>query len=733
MKISDKIPNEKKKFLKIRRLRAQKKSLLIGGIIGVITIAGIIAGVYYFSVDLYPSHDYIVPGGPPTVPSNRIIKIGVLDDLNHFTGDHAWKGAYLAAKEVNEEGGIIINGNNYYVGLVAENTNEVYGTVLEGNASAKKIIKEHHPHFITGGYSEFLYNYLDVIMEEKIPFLGTGAAGWNFCQKVLDNYEKYKYFFRISPNNIACIYSDYLSYIVYLYYYLNSIDAGIVNKTAILRDDNIISTFCANLIYQEFPKSNISVVVDEILPYNVTEADFINFWNQIESKGVQVVCSTFFINPLFGKLMSQTYQQLQPKCLIVSLSSFGQLNTDWDYDEGACQYEILLQGTYNTSKTPLTIPFFNRYVNEYGIDPYYIGVGSYGAVKLLVQTVNETQTFDPDITVSTLEKINSTNYVVGPGGNLAFDNKHDLVYGWPYSYALFCQWKYIDGSREVVPHESIVPFEEGMVGYKGYPEEIATGSLRLPYWGINGLLTDPPQPPGNFTMNSTAETPYDYDGEFNLTWTNSTGADNYSIYMSDSPIKYISKKFDLLAYQNATSPFSMSLKKGEYYFRVVAYNETGETMSYSYNDIYVSIPGPEPFDLRDNTVGTDTDGTFDLDWDESERADNYSVYHYKSKITSINGSLTCLANLTTETSFHVTGLSTGRYYFAVAAYNEMGYTLSNNRDIVVRLPMDIKLIIIISAITISSVVGVSSIVLIRNYLKREKKLEKVDKKHKLKK
>ncbi|MFX1464425.1 MAG: hypothetical protein ACFFBF_15485, partial [Promethearchaeota archaeon] len=263
-----------------------------------------------------------------------------------------------------------------------------------------------------------------------------------------------------------------------------------------------------------------------------------------------------------------------------------------------------------------------------------------------------------------------------------------------------------------------------------YPDSLWTGSYRLPYWGINGLLTDPPDPPGDFYLNCTAESP-DYDGKFNLTWTKSEGAENYSIYMSDSPITYISKKFDLLAYQTATTPFSVSLKQGNYYFRVVAYNETGETMSSNYT--YVSVPGPEPFNLIDNADPTDTDGTFDLDWDESERADNYSVFRYTNQITSINGSLTCLANLTTETSFHVTGLSNGKYYFAVAAYNEMGFTLSNNVYIVVRLPLALKAIIIISAITISSVVGVTSIVLIRNYLKRGKKLEKIDKNHKLKK
>ena len=72
--------------------------------------------------------------------------------------------------------------------------------------------------------------------------------------------------------------------------------------------------------------------------------------------------------------------------------------------------------------------------------------------------------------------------------------------------------------KEIIPSEFV------------YPNTTATGSLRLPYWGINGLLIDPPQPPGNFSLNSSAWNP-DYDGKFNLTWSTSSGAVNYSIYI----------------------------------------------------------------------------------------------------------------------------------------------------------------------------------------------------------
>ncbi|MFX0140674.1 MAG: hypothetical protein ACFFDN_43950 [Candidatus Hodarchaeota archaeon] len=170
------------------------------------------------------------------------------------------------------------------------------------------------------------------------------------------------------------------------------------------------------------------------------------------------------------------------------------------------------------------------------------------------------------------------------------------------------------------------------------------------------------------------------------------------------------------------------MNEGEYYFSVVAYNKTGETMS---NDVHVSISSPGSFTLDGNWGDPDTDGNFDLKWTSSEGADNYSVYRYNSTITSINGSLTLLGNQTNIIgqsiySFPVTRLSNGKYYFAVAAYNEVGYTLSNYVDVVVQIPPDWPLIFIVS---ISSLVGVASIGLGWRYFrhKAEKKLKEIDK------
>jgi len=85
--------------------------------------------------------------------------------------------------------------------------------------------------------------------------------------------------------------------------------------------------------------------------------------------------------------------------------------------------------------------------------------------------------------------------------------------------------------------------------------------------------------PDNFYLNSDADSP-DLDGNFSLTWTTSQGADNYSVFSSNSSITDIEGGLTLLAFQNATAPYSITgLPDGTYYYIVAAYNEYGYTLS----------------------------------------------------------------------------------------------------------------------------------------------------------
>lgn len=614
--------------------------------------------------------NYTIPGIPFPVPLNQSIKIGLLDDMNDPTGDHAWKGALLAAREINQAGGIDINGTIYYIALTSEDTDEANATLdlSKGVAAANRMITYNNPQFILGGFrAEALQAYQEVIMDAKIPFLCTGSSNDIFCENVLNNYNRYKYFFRVMPMNGTSLATELITYILTLKSYLQAIYGGTVNSVAIIREDLSWSAPLSTALQSILPPYGLSVVEEIAFPITATSYDFESYWSDIDAAGAQITIS--IVSSPAGINMVKAYDTVKPKCLLAGINVQAQLDSYWDDTEGKCQYEILMQNIHKTNKTTLTIPFWDSYIATYGTEPFYTGAGSYDAVKLIAEVISNTQSFSPDPNIAALENITKSNPFEGVSGNIAFTISHDLVEGYPYAFTLYSQWQ-LDGNKIVVPSFGTI-----------YPDTLATGSTSIPYWGINGLVGGQALP-GDFTLTSNASMP-DKDGKFNLTWTNSAGAISYSVYMYDKPITYINNSLQLLADKSAQSPFQISgLKTGKYYCIVAAYNGTRQKLS---NNVEITVERPKPgnFTLSSNAGSPDTNGVFNMTWTVSDGADNYSIFTSNHLITEINESIAILANQTGTSPFPITGLSDGVYYFVGVAYNGTGETMSNNVNVTV--------------------------------------------------
>ncbi|MFX1488892.1 MAG: ABC transporter substrate-binding protein [Promethearchaeota archaeon] len=194
-----------------------------------------------------------------------------------------------------------------------------------------------------------------------------------------------------------------------------------------------------------------------------------------------------------------------------------------------------------------------------------------------------------------------------------------------------------------------------------------------------------PNLPGPFTLFSTAGTP-DNDGIFDLTWTSSSYADNYSVYEYSSYITVINGSLTTLNSEmvGLTLPLS-GYSTGTYYFIVVAHNENGDAVS-NCIQVIVTLAAPGPFILLTTAKDPDEDGVFDLAWTSSTGADTYSVFEYNSFITEINGSLTLVGSGITDLTFSLSGYANGTYYFVVSAHNVNGYTISNCVVVIVAIP-----------------------------------------------
>ncbi|MFX1267100.1 MAG: ABC transporter substrate-binding protein [Promethearchaeota archaeon] len=416
---------------------------------------------------------YVAPGAPDGITIDQLLKIGILHDMNDITGEHAWDGSMLAAREINEAGGLVIDSTQYYIGLVTENTFEAEPEldIDKGIDAANLMIADYDPHIITGGFRlEALIEYLEPIMDAQIPFICTGAASNIFSENVLNNYARYKYFFR-TILNASKIGGDLFYYIPYLANEMTVISGKDITKIAILREDSEWTVSMANVLINNLPFFGLEVVEDFVLPLDASEQDLRNVWYQIDMSGAQIVVPLSTSG--LGISIGRTYGEVQPRCIMCGINRDAQLGNYWDDTYGNGQYEITIQGTYRTEKTPKTIPFWDNFVGNYSMEPYYTAVSSYDAIYLLANATLSTQSFNADDIVSGLEQIDSTNTYTGVEGNIAFTASHDYLGGPDYSSILFCQWQ--DGGTKVV-----LP-----CGNMFYPDSFATGSLVIPEWGIN--------------------------------------------------------------------------------------------------------------------------------------------------------------------------------------------------------------------------------------------------------
>ncbi|MFX1258671.1 MAG: hypothetical protein ACFFAN_12485 [Promethearchaeota archaeon] len=194
-------------------------------------------------------------------------------------------------------------------------------------------------------------------------------------------------------------------------------------------------------------------------------------------------------------------------------------------------------------------------------------------------------------------------------------------------------------------------------------------------------------PPNDFTLFENPENP-DKDGQILLSWEESIGADNYSVYSHNSYILEIDNN-GTLEMENITelSYLVEGLTNQEIYYVVMAKNEAGTKISNCIQVIVRRKPDSLVIYADENP---DDDGNFDVIWSSSEFADNYSLYYSTSYITKIDGCEILLDGYIPDFSsptykYPIKNKGDGSYYFRIAAFNEYGNFTSLCLEVVVKM------------------------------------------------
>jgi branched-chain amino acid transport system substrate-binding protein len=465
-----------------------QKRLLAVVVIVVIAVAAV--GVYLVITPSGPA--YVTPGAPSGISKSQIIKVGVLDDFTDPTGIGAWDGAYLRALEINSAGGVVVNGTHYYFGLIKENTYEAAASLdtSQGVSAAQKIISVDGAQYVIGGFrTEALTAYLPTIMNAHVIFIGTGSSDNSFTNDVATNYAMYKYFFRDEPINGTALGTSLFQYLAVLRSYmdvalwssLGDANATAVMKWAVLRENLAWTTpvdaaLNATMGLLGFdPKPTADIPFDVSSP--TLSTDMAGYMSEINATGAQILIP--IISAYGSAQMDEAYATTKPGFMICGIDVPSQSGTFYNDTSGACKYEIVLQTLTNNSKDSLTLPFWNHYIGNWSIQPIYTSCGSYDAITLLRNAINQTQSFNDDKLVTALETVTPANPLEGCAGLVGFTSAHDLYYGYYpvwnnptgtiIAAPVFAQWQ-AGGAKPCVTTFGVV-----------YPNSWVTGTLEFPF------------------------------------------------------------------------------------------------------------------------------------------------------------------------------------------------------------------------------------------------------------
>ncbi|MFX1456522.1 MAG: ABC transporter substrate-binding protein [Promethearchaeota archaeon] len=417
-----------------------EKKQIIAIVVVAIIVIGIGTGVGIFL--LLPggpvTNPYTYPGlGTEEKPLSSTIKFGLLDDMS-WSGEGAWQGAFLAAKEINEGGGVTIGGQTYWVGLVAEDTKEA-AYDFDTATSAANTMVGHKPHVTFGGFrSEVFGVYHDIVMAAKLPFLITGTATEDWCKVRVGNfYNFYKYTFRLGPLNnkrMGVIMGNLVNSRL-----LNNITTHIkypVENITIVYENlmwtaDVMGAFITTVL-NENPGITMTT---EPIPAGGLAYDYDALWTRIAVSGTHLVIP-IISDPAVGGQFGARYQLYHPNALVAGINVLAQFDvyleavgTFGTYGVYGPMYEITSHGYSYTNSSPNLLAFLEEYQAEWGEAPIYTTMNAYNAINLIVEEmVDADAILTSDQIVTALEVYsNYTSYWEGVNQLIGFDQYHDIL------------------------------------------------------------------------------------------------------------------------------------------------------------------------------------------------------------------------------------------------------------------------------------------------------------------
>ena len=407
------------------------------------------------------------------------IKIGIIGPMKFSLGKGQWNGAELAADEINAQGGIPVGNRRMKIQVIKADSNEFFSIPDAANSMERLILKD-KVDFVIGGFrTEAVLAMQDIAMDNKVIFIGAGAAHPELCLRVARDYNRYKYWFRGTPFN-----SNYL--VKNIFAQLRSVATHLKKnlaidriKVAIVAEKAMWADGMVRAAEGYLPMMGMEVVGN--WRPSSTAKDVTPELTAIQRTGAHIIL-TMIAGPV-GIPLAKQAGELKIPAVQVGINSTAARDDFWEITQGNGNY-IMISDTYcqGAEYNELTSAFIEAYHKRYGQTPIFTS-STYSLVKyLLYNTIKEAGTLDADKLVSILENsITKTS-----SGIIAFEKDaegrplHDIKYGPGWATGLALQW--VDGKKQAVwPYfKWMSPYWEYSVEPPDKPNELSLKGLQ-PY------------------------------------------------------------------------------------------------------------------------------------------------------------------------------------------------------------------------------------------------------------
>lgn len=371
-----------------------------------------------------------------TAQAQGTIKFAILGPMAFVQGENHWAGAEMARDEINKAGGIAVGGKKMQVELIRADTNEVQ-SVPDATNATERVISRDKADFLIGGFrSEAVLAMQEIAMDSKKIFLGAGAADARLGENVEKNYDRYKYWFRITPTKSPDLFRSLVAILGSIGDQMRQSLKKEQPAVAIVAEKTVWTEPIMKALQATLPKMKMEVV--GTWQPSAVATDVTAELSAIERAGADIVF-TLLSGPV-GISLGRQMGERNMKAVAFGINVEAQKDEFWAATAGKGNFVSTLDTYSEVEMTPKTIPFVRAFKERYKKAPTYTAA-TYDAIMVLKAAIEQAGTTDADKLVPVLEKMEH----VGTAAVASWDKRHDLIWAVGKTAGIGVQWQ--DGKK----------------------------------------------------------------------------------------------------------------------------------------------------------------------------------------------------------------------------------------------------------------------------------------------